>query len=65
MELFKLLGTIFDSIGNTLLGGGKAGKKAIAPVDTLLDIEKHTKRKHTIEGCFPVAFFYFIFTESG
>ena len=29
--------TIFGSIGNTLLGGGEAGKEAIAPIDTLLD----------------------------
>lgn len=27
--------TIFGSIGNTLLGGGEAGKEAIAPIDTL------------------------------
>lgn len=27
--------TIFGSVGNTLLGGGEAGKEAIAPIDTL------------------------------
>lgn len=29
--------TIFGSIGNTLLGGGEAGKEAIAPIDVLQD----------------------------
>lgn len=29
--------TIFGSVGNTLLGGGEAGKEAIAPIDTLQD----------------------------
>lgn len=27
--------TIFGSVGNTLLGGGEAGKEAVAPIDTL------------------------------
>ena len=27
--------TIFGAIGNTLLGGGEAGKEAVAPIDTL------------------------------
>lgn len=29
--------TIFGRVGNTYLGGGEAGKEAIAPIDTLLD----------------------------
>lgn len=29
--------TIFGRVGDTLLGGGEAGKEAIAPIDTLLD----------------------------
>lgn len=35
---------IFGSVGNTLLGGGEAGKEAIAPIDVLLDYVRSAVR---------------------
>lgn len=36
--------TIFGQVGNTLLGGGEAGKEAIAPIDVLLDYVRQSVR---------------------
>ena len=41
--------TIFGSIGNTLLGGGEAGKEAIAPIDVLQQYVREAVRQETEE----------------
>ena len=41
--------TIFGAIGNTLLGGGEAGKEAITPIDVLQQYVREAVRQETSE----------------
>lgn len=39
--------TIFGAVGNTLLGGGEAGKEAVAPIEILQQYVREAVRKET------------------